>query len=297
MKTKEDIITFLQNEPLIEWKLSVDTIDWLSLTHAKGGSLFFGVGLCTAKEAAAAIPFDILTFFLVAEKLKKFFELARVIVLIADRHARTNTFMTQPIVEQRTRITHSLFDRVIQNLHLRSFEVRRASHMLSADEAMSIVPESVRRPNQYLAQEIADVIWMTKRDRLTIKLGWTIDSAGSASGHDERFFDLVMRPLLPHPISFVFTQAGRTFDRHRQKASPYIATAGQPRLLLDLQENAAIKLREAEALWGDPHLGGTKKHLGNIVRLFEGLFGHLPGRSLEQKIQHVLDASLIGDAL
>ena len=34
-------------------------------------TLFFGVGLCTSKEPADAIPFDILAFFLEAEKLRK----------------------------------------------------------------------------------------------------------------------------------------------------------------------------------------------------------------------------------
>lgn len=297
MKTKEEIITFLQNEPLIEWRLSAATIDWNTLRRAQGASLFFGVGLCTAKEPAVAIPFDILAFFLVAEKLKRFLDLSKIIVLIADRHALTNPFMTAQIVDTLTQKTETLFHNLIQKLHLDSFEIRRASTMLSTAQTTSLVPDGIPKENPYLTQEIADVVWMSEHDRLILKLGWTIDSALSPSGHDERFFDLVMRPILPHSVSFLFTQAGRTFDRHRQKVSPYISVAGEHRLLLTPSELVAPTLRAAEKQWGDVHMGGARKHLGNIIRLFEQLFGHLPAMTFEEKLQHVLNVTMKGEGV
>ena len=48
------------------------------------------------------------------------------------------------------------------------------------------------------------------------------------------------------------------------------------------------KFDAARASWGDNHFGGTRKHIADIVRLFEKLFGQLPSLSLEQKIEHMM---------
>jgi len=294
MKTKDQIMTFLKNDPLIEWKLSCAAMDWHAALRAEGATLFFGVGLCTSKESAAAIPFDILAFFLEAEKLRRFFELKKVIVLIADRHALTNSFMSKEQVDKLSQRTISIFEGIIRNFDLTSFEIRKASLMLPEAELKNILPTDIKLPNQYLIQEIADVLWMIKHDNLALKLGWSIDSALEASGHDERFFDLTMKEFLPRQISFLFTTAGRTFDKHRQKVSPYISVQGEHRLLLNPGECVADKLHEAEMLWDDKHFGGARKHLSNIIRSFEDLFGHLAGLSFEQKLQHILDTSMKG---
>lgn len=294
MKTKNEIITFLKNETLLEWKLSCASIDWKSILQAEGSSMFFGVGLCTSKEPVSAVPFDILAFFLEAEKLRRFFDLKKIIVLIADRHALTNPFMSREQVDKLGQNTISIFERVIRNFNLQSFEIRKASVMLSATQLNNILPPNIKRANQYLVQEIADVIWMITHDNLALKLGWSIDSALEISGHDERFFDLTMKELLPRKISFLFTTSGRTFDKHRQKASPYISIKGEHRLLLTPGERVEAKLHEAEMLWSDKHFGGARKHLANIIRSFEELFGHLPGMPFEQKLQHIVDVSMKG---
>ena len=61
---------------------------------------FFRVGLALTKNHPKGIPFDILIFFLEAERLKKFLSLGKVIVLIADDHALTNSFMTSQQVKR-----------------------------------------------------------------------------------------------------------------------------------------------------------------------------------------------------
>lgn len=292
MKTKDEIVAFLKNEPLLKWKLSCAAIDWQTAIRAEGTTLFFGVGLCTSKEPASAVPFDILAFFLEAEKLRRFFELGKVIVLIADRHALTNPFMNKEQVDKLSQHTISILDRIIHNFELKSFEIRKASVMLPDTELNNVLPSDIKLQNQYLVQEIADVIWMVTHDNLTLKLGWSIDNALAVSGHDERFFDLTMKKLLPRQISFLFTAAGRTFDKHRQKVSPYISVKGEHRLLLTSGERVDAKLHEAEIMWSDKHFGGARKHLANIIRSHEEIFGHLPGLSFEQKLQHIIDMSL-----
>lgn len=294
MKTKDEIQTFLKNNPLLEWKLSCATIDWDSIQNVEGRSLFFGVGLCTSKEPAIAIPIDIFAFFFEAEKLKRFFNLSKVIVLIADTHALTNPFMTKEKVDKLSQRMTETFEHVVKNFKLTSFEIRKASSMRVESNSNTFFPNLTKLSNQYLAQEIADVISMVQHDNLALKLGWAIDNALESSGHDERFFDLSMKKFVPRQFSFLFTSAGRTFDKHRQKVSPYISIEGEHRLLLTINEPIAEKLHEAEIAWGDKHLGGTRKHLGNIVRAFEDLFGNLNGLTFEQKLKHVNDRALKG---
>ncbi len=193
--------------------------------------------------------------------------------------------MTKEIVNTLCASTESLFKNTINNFNLSSFEIKKASAFTSI---------KINATNQYLREEFADVLWLVNHENLAIKLGWTIDRQMHPGGHDERFFDWEIKKMLPEPISFVFTHSGKTFDRHRQNVSPYVAVENENRLMLSSTENVIEKLRALSISWAEPWLGGTKKHLANIVRLFESLFGHLPNMTFEEKIQHVLDVTVKG---
>lgn len=288
MKTIKEIKTFLQNEPLIEAELSGNAVEMLTHTDPKGKSLFFGVGLCTAKEPAVAIPFDILSFFLVAERLRRLLDMDRVIVLIADTHALTNSFMTPDIVQMMTQKSLRTLGTIIQNLHLKTFELLVHSNIATQKlftKTLEVIPAM---DNQYLRHEIADITWLVKHQGVSLKLGWTIDSSAVPGGHDERFFDTELQKLAALPIGFLYLKAGRTFDKHRQKVSPYISVAGEPRIIIAANEDVRGKFSAARSSWGDDHFGGTRKHIANIVRVFERLFDQLPSMSLEQKVEHII---------
>ena len=288
IKSNEEILSFLQNEPLIEAELCSAAIAALNRADPKGKSLFFGVGLCTAKEPAVAIPFDILSFFLVAERLRRFLDMNCVIVLVADTHALTNSFMTPDILNELTQKSLLTFTTIIRNLHLKTFELLVHSD-IAVQQAFTKTLEAVpAMDNQYLRHEIADITWLVKHRNVALKLGWTIDSSPVPGGHDERFFDTELQKLTSVSIGFLYLKAGRTFDKHRQKVSPYIAVAGEPRIIIDSNEDVRGKLAAARTSWGDDHFGGTRKHIADIVRLFEKLFGQLPSFSLEQKIEHIV---------
>lgn len=288
MKTKEEIITFLQNEPLIEAELSRAAIETLVRASPNGKSLFFGVGLCTAKEPAVAIPFDILSFFLVAERLRQFFGMTRIVVLIANTHALTNAFMTPDTVGALTQKSIRILTAITRNLQLKKFELLIHSNIAIQKTFQDILKTIPAMKNQYLRHEIADITWLVKHRGVALKLGWTIDSSPVPGGHDERFFDTELQKLVSVPISFLYLKAGRTFDKHRQKVSPYISVAGEQRIIIDPNENVSGKFQAARSSWGDDHFGGTRKHIADIARLFEKLFGQLSSLSLEQKIEHIL---------
>lgn len=280
---------FLSNEPLIEADITRAFIDWPSLQKSEGKSLFFGVGLCTAKQAAVAIPFDILSFFFVAERLKRFFNLKNVFILVADRHAESNVFMTPEIIDKSRRNILKIFQKIIHNFSLPNFEILVASDIARLESFQSVLHQIPIMKNQYVRQELADITWLTQTKNLGIKLGWTIDNSITPSGHDERFFDTQLLSIKKIPLSFMFSGAGRTFDPNRPKASPYISVKGDHRLLIKPQEDVRQKFCEAETLWGNSSCNGVKGRLADIVRLFEKLFIKLPTMTLEQKIQFILN--------
>lgn len=284
-------MTFLSNEPLIEAEITRAFLDWPSLLNSERKTLFFGVGLCTAKQPAVAIPFDILAFFFVAERLKRFFNLSRVIVLIADAHAQTNSFMTSGIIAETQSNILTTFQKIVRNFSLPDFEILIASDIRREESFQSVLKQLPSLENRYLRQELADIIWLTNHKNLAIKLGWTIDNSPEPSGHDERFFDTQLLSIQKIPVSFMFTRAGRTFDPNKPKASPYISVRDDHRLLIKPQEDVPQKFREAETRWGVSSCNGVRGHFADIVRLFEKLFIKLPLMTLEQKIQFILNTA------
>ena len=145
--------------------------------------------------------------------------------------------------------------------------------------------------HEYVRREMADMEWYRTKADVRIKMGWIIQATETGMGFDERRFDREYLRFHPGQMSFIYTKPGRTFDTSRPKASPYISVAGEQRLLLAPQVNAA----EIFAATNDPkNLGGAKKHLQSIVRAYESLFGNLGkigegGLTLDDKIQHIID--------
>lgn len=264
--------------------ISREFIDWPSLLTTQHPSLFFGVGLCTSKEPAVAIPFDILSFFLLAEKLRRQLELDTVFVLIADTHARTNVFMTEEIVRNLTNKTKAIFTTMIRNLRLNNFQILLSSDIHINSEFQTLLRSVPSLPNEYLRREIADLMWFTARHNVRLKLGWSINNDPIRQGHDERFFDAQIRDTKALPLSFLHCKAGRTFDPNRPKASPYISIHGESRIILAKGEQVKLPRNTDVAR-------AAENHLNSIVRLFESLFVRIPKSNLEEKIQFIIDLS------
>ena len=248
-------------------------------------SIFFGLGLCTSKQPASAIPFDILSFFLTAESITRQLPNIRTIVLIADSHAQSNPFMTPRLVKTAKSKILGISQRIVNRLSLHNFSIICASQissLLSFQETLSRLPAI---ENQYLRQEIADVKWLSRHERLIAKLGWSLDRKFEAKGHDERFFDLQIQRFLDSPLQFIHLEAGRTLDSKRPKASPYISTVAENRILLERGENVTQKLSCASR--------DARQHWTKIVLLFEKLFGPTQSNSLESKMQFIIDKIML----
>ena len=265
-------------------------IDWPTLLNSSNPSLFFGVGLCTSREPAVALPFDILSFFFIAEKLWRELSLDTIFVLIADEHALTNSFMTDKLVQKLRQKMKLTFTTLIRNLQLRHFQIITSSEMHNDKEFQKIFTSLPNIQNQYLHQELADMVWFTQTNNVRIKLGWSINNDSLPQGHDERFFDAEIKRVSPNlPLLFLHCKAGKTFDPKRPKTSPYIAIANEPRILLRPDENALEKIAAAKVTCNPELFRGTMSHLGLIVRLFESVFIQIPKERTEDKIQFIID--------
>lgn len=264
-------------------------LDWKSLLNTPNPSLFFGVGLCTSKQPAVAIPFDILSFFFLAEKLRRALDLNQIFVLIADTHALTNSFMDPKSVDLMTRKMKRLFTSIIRNLHLANFQILTSSRIHQDPQFQNICNSIPTMENEYVRQEIADMFWFCKEKNVRLKLGWAIDHNVNQAGHDERFFDQQIQQKSNIDLSFIHTKAGRTFDPKRPKVSPYISVAGENRLILDQAENVQNKINLAKQTGSMDVVNGVRIHTQAIVRLFESLFINIPLTTLEEKLQFIIN--------
>jgi len=279
----------MMQEPLLLEDRSGAFINMNALESAHNPSLFFGVGLCSSTQPAIAIPFDILSFFFMAEKLRRILNLDTIFILLADTHALSNSFMTREMVTIQTKHMQTTFTAIIRNLHLTHFKILSSSQFHEEATFQKIVFSIPHMENEYVRQEIADMRWFFKCKNVRIKLGWAIDIRETSHGHDERFFDRHIASKTSIPLTFIHMKAGRTFDPKRPKASPYIAVKGESRLMLKDNENVIQKFQQAKETSSMDVINGVRSHAGLIIRLFEELFIRIPLPTLEEKIQFVIN--------
>jgi len=290
MKEKDKLTIFrniIQNEPLIQVRASLERINPDSLVS--DGSIYYGTGLCTTKELSIGLPFDVLEMVLVAEKIRRSLGMRRIYHHIADTHAKSNRIFRDEDVDYQANVAKETLERMAENLRLENFEVLLASEFDQTPEYRAIYERINTSKHDYVKREVADIEWYRRNKGVTIKLGWIIQATETRLGFDERVFDREYEAIIGKKLSFVYLEPGRTFDKSRPKVSPYIHIPGETRILLRKGEDARAKISEAEKRLNDKHLGGARRNLINIIRLYEKLFGTLGKIPYEDKIQAIID--------
>lgn len=278
----------LQNNALVEAIPSVTGIN-PEAVEIPDGTIYYGTGLSTSKELSVALPFDVLSMVLVAERIRRALGMAGVNHFIADTHAKSNNLFPDEVVDRRAKETREQLLRVFDNLGLGKFSVLLSSEMDETAEYQKIYNQIITDKHEYVRREVADIEWLRRFKNLTLKVGWIIQASETNLGFDERVFDREYQVLMGKPMSFVYLKPGRTFDKSRPKVSPYIHISSETRLLLKPGENVKEKLAAAEQVWGDKHLGGVRGYFTDIVRDYEKLMGTLGNISAEEKIQAIID--------
>lgn len=279
------------NEAMIEAGPTMQFLDRDNIDNRPGGSLYYGTGLTTPNAISVGLPFDILGMMLTAEKIRRAGKFDNVFHHIADTHAKTNDWIDHVDVDTVATRTVETLEQVKKNLKLENFKIVLASSFDSSPEYKTLVNSfGESDEHEYVRREMADMEWYRSRDDVRIKLGWIIQAKETDMGFDERRFDREYLRFHPGQMSFVYIKPGRTFNPSRPKVSPYISIDGEERLLLAPGTN----VQEVFDATDDPNLGGAKKHIQNIVRLYEGLYGSLGkiwdgGITLEDKVQTIIN--------
>jgi hypothetical protein len=259
-------IKLIKNEALIEAEPTLQFLNESSLSK-DGGSLYYGTGLTTPRAISKGLPFDVLGMMLTAEKVRRTAGLETVYHHIADTHAKTNDWIDGQSVDEIATKTIDTLGQVSRGLGLDNFQFVLSSSFDTSESYTELVDSfDDSEEHEYVRREMADMEWYRSNADVRIKLGWIIQSKET-----------------------VYAKPGRTFDTSRPKASPYISVEGEKRLLLSPDTNVKAVFDELN----DPGLGGAKKHIESIVRLYESIYGSLgkvtPDNTLADKLQTIID--------
>ncbi|MFZ5366321.1 MAG: hypothetical protein ACOZBZ_03415 [Patescibacteria group bacterium] len=278
----------IRNEPLIEVAPSLAGINPKAVKQ-ESGSIYYGTGLCTARELSLALPFDVLAMVFVAERIRRTMGMKMIYHHIADTHAKSNKLFRDSEIDRQTASVREILTRMRENFGLENLEIILASEFAQSPEYTHIYNNIETDKHEYVKREMADMEWYREYKGVTVKMGWIIQASETNLGFDERVFDREYKDKIGGDLSFVYLEAGRTLDKTRPKASPYIHVAGENRILLRRGEDAARKLMQAKSIMGDKSLGGARRHLMGIVRLYEKLFGSLGRITFEEKVEAIIE--------
>lgn len=282
--------------PLIDVRATEECGQMNLLDSTVGGdhSIYFGIGLTGAKEISAGLPVDVLSMLYAAEYARKQLNWSgKIYVLLADTHAIEAGRPADVINERATAVEH-LMSTIVENLpgygpdHT---EVIRASSYQD-DPSYRDLLDSIQA-REYKRHQQADCAYMVRKQGVRLKISWCM-GAKSKSNRDERTWDLLFQNLFREPLSFLYVEAGRTFDPLYPKMAPYL-TQGENRLLLSMDINVGKFFTDL-----DPQIisqmKGTVTYLQNLTRLWEMAAGtSTPRSSLACRLDFILDLALNGD--
>ncbi len=274
-------------EPLFEREPSLQGIN-PEVQDFRDKAVYFGTGLCNPKELSKEVPFDVLSMVLCSEKIRRVIGLKKTYHFIADSHALSNEAFDARKVELLARKRRQLFQKMAKNFGFNRYEVVQASDFDNTDRYKAILNRIPKLGHEYVRRELTDIEWFRQQKGVVIKMGWIIQATKTLLGFDERLFDSKYAETLGNNMCFLYVRAGRTFNRRRPKASPYIHLEGENRILLKPDEDVELKFARAEESLKDKHLGGARKHLNYILRLYQELVSPLSRGSTEERIAEVI---------
>lgn len=292
-QTLEKFKVFITNNSLLETHPSIAGISE-SFPVDKQPSIYYGTGICTPAKLSVELPVDVLSMMFVTERMRRQFNMGEIYHHIADTHALSNKHFDKDAVNTLANKTRESLIRVSENLGLKHFHFVLASEFDQTDSYREILDSFKTDKHEYVQREVADIEWYRKEKGVYLKTGWIIQSAETSIGNDERVFDREYKDKINGDVSFLYLKAGRTLDKARPKASPYISVAGESRIHLKKGENVSLKLTSAQEEFGpDKQFGGTRRYLLDILREYEKLYGSFNfSMSFEERLQMIIDKAI-----
>jgi hypothetical protein len=276
---KQAVVECVAQQPLMHTRAS---LEGLRTARHRPAALLMGVGLCTPRQLARAVPLDLLGMLLPAEQLRQASGARELILLVADRHALTSGFGAAA-VDRRARATIELLDRLRRRFRIPTRLIRASQFHDHADYRRVLADVAGRLPDdhEYVHRQLADCIHFDREYGGILKIGWT---AQSPHRLDEVALDRRLRSLYQGRISFAYCKPGRTVDG--RPMPPYVALSPARRVCLEPGEDPARKLARLAASDGQR---ACRRHLRAIAYSYARQVG-LPRGPLERRL-----AAMIAD--
>jgi hypothetical protein len=265
------------------------TLRGLAPLRERPQAVALGIGLSSRHTLSRGLPFDVLGMLLPAEEVRRATGAARIVALIADRHALTNGFAHESVMRRARQVARGL-EAVRAQLGL-PLDIVRAETMHADPHHARIHQAVCKRAGQahpYVTLEVADTAYLQRQHGPIIKVGWVLGTTPQHGALDERFFDERFLCWVGDDIGFAYCEAGRTLDPSRLKAAPYVAIDPTRRLLLRPDEAVERKLALLQAGAPEHVRRSVRAHLRRITQVYSRAVEPLDG-SLVERVRTVLE--------
>lgn len=274
--SKEDLIRFIIQEPLIDTNPSMEGISNISKINA----LYFGVGLCNGVPLlSAGLPVDILSMILCSEQIN-----VPKHILIADTHAITNGFDDQYVDKLAGQYQEKLL-RAIENMGFAQWQIMRASEIDQTPTYKNIL-RSIEASHDYIRRELADMCWFNHERDVNMKVGWVLNGSKNS---DEKSFDQEFQRQFKEQLAFIYVIPGRTFNPKILRSAPYFCINPDERILLDVNENVFLKLASVQEKFGSQATQPYENYLSQVIRLYDKTVEQTERGLLSIRLQQVID--------
>lgn len=275
-----DLLVVLQNSSSLLDKESLkNEIRKLNTQQIKlTGNLMFGTGVSSKTDLSAGMPFEILSFFLLAKVIQDKFPEIAIYNILPDAHAQQNNFPTDEI--KKVADAYEIKLNAIANfLKISNFHVLRSSEYSNDENYNEILTSLESIENMYIRRQIADLKYLSTYYNVDKKIGWRSKTRTEYS-KDEPFFDL--RYLHEYPesqILFLYLESGKRLSNAGMDVIPYTINPndigcriilGQNQIVNDFLE--AIKIGPAREECSMQNLKAYINYIKKILRLYSSLF-------------------------
>lgn len=231
------------------------------LTADPKARLYLGLGLA-GRALSEGLPLDVLALVALTETLRRKSQSKIATILIADTNAVAAGYPDVLVQE----VAKSYLDQVralCQFLNA-PIEVTLASQWTLLANPVNL-PRAAMKTAPYVRVQLEQMKALFAHG-YRIKVGWRMPGAKRDEGHfDELYREHLEDQQSPHRLQTVYGLAGRTFSDSHPRACPYVAYAGQQRLLIS--DQASVRTQVSQGLLASPNATrGYRRHLLRIAR-------------------------------
>ncbi|MDO8803323.1 MAG: hypothetical protein Q7R35_02735 [Elusimicrobiota bacterium] len=266
-----------------------------------GAAVYAGFGLAGKAGLSVGTPFDVMGMVVAAEAARRHILGSRLIFLVADTHALRTGDYSKEKVRQAALRSRTIVKRAAELIGVPEVVILLASELENEPDYRKAVEQAVGNhatgENEYFLREAADIAFLSRHAGVAVKVGWTLaDNPAKAGRFDEQSFDAFTCRTFPEVeqhVTFLYTKAGRTLDRAKPKAAPYLAFDTGSRVIIHHGEDARGKV---EACPDQSTREAVVAHLGTIVGTWEMLAGAVYGEQVLEKVTDLIPKLAIGMA-